>query len=90
MTIPPSTLRIISPVPHLWESSPFFNCLRTPSRTIAKDVQEELDDTERASMEKWIKLQEQESKEAFLQEARKKQFAHIYKNDFKIKPPPKK
>lgn len=87
MTTPSSNVRIISPTPLLWESSPFFNCLRTPSRTIAEDVQEELTNEERSSMEKWMKMQEQESKEAFLQEARRKQFAHVYKSEVcKAKP----
>jgi hypothetical protein len=83
MTTPPSTVRIISTDPTLWERTPFFNCLRTPSRTIAEDVQEELNDDERLCMEKWLKLQEQESKEAFLKEVRRKQFAHILGSEMK-------
>jgi hypothetical protein len=85
MTTPVSNVRIISPTPLLWERSPFFNCLRTPSRTIAEDVQEELNDEELASAERWVKAQEHDSKEAFLKEARKKQFAHIYQSEVTTK-----
>lgn len=85
MSTPATNVRLISPIPQQWDSTPFFSFLRKPSSNLAEEVSEVLTDEEKEQTERWFKQQEMETKEAFLKEARRKQFAHVYSSEPRVK-----
>jgi hypothetical protein len=76
--IPPSPPRPASP----GLNSPFYRCMQ--SESIVNDGQD-MTGEEIEWAEKWMKQQQEETKKRFLEEVRRKQFAHVFRCEVKVK-----
>lgn len=63
-------------------NTPFYRVMKSES---ILNEGEELTDEQKSATEKWLKDQEDVSKRNFLEEARRRQFAHVYKSEIKVK-----
>lgn len=77
--IPPSPPRPASPD----FNSPFWS-ITARNESILEDI-EELTGEEKAATEKFFKDQENQTKRTFMQEVRRKQFAHVFRSEVNIK-----